>query len=96
MIDGKRFSEVGHGELILSREQFTIRGCIRGEETKLEIPIANLPTLPFKPGRHLEIQKGETIYRCVLNDGKQVMKLINMVKIFYEFNWATAQAGKKG
>ena len=93
MTNGKRFAEVGQGTLSLSREQFTIRGRICGEETELEIPIANLPTLPFSPGKYLEIQKGETIYRCVLDDGKQVMKLINMVKIFYELNWAAAQTG---
>lgn len=95
MTNGKKFAEVGQGELTLSREQFTIRGQIGGEAVELEIPITNLPTLPFSPGKYLEIQKGETIYRCVLDDGKQVMKLINMVKAFYELNWAEAQTGKQ-
>lgn len=30
------------------------------------------------------IQDSQTIYRCVLKDGKLAMKFINMVKIFYE------------
>ena len=39
---------------------------------------------PFSPGKHFEIQDGQMIYRCVLEDGKMVMKFINMLKIFYE------------
>lgn len=94
MICGKKYMEVGQGRLTLSRERFSIRGQIRGEETELEIPIANLPTLPFRPGRYLEIQDGETTYRCVLEDGRLVMKLINMVKIFHELNRAAAPVGR--
>ena len=54
------------------------------EENELLIPITNFASLPFKPGKHLEVQHGEKIYRCVLKDGHLAMKFINMVKIFYE------------
>ena len=86
MIDPKKdaFREVGEGTLHLNREQFRITGTIHGEDADLCIPIGNLPTLPFTPGRHLEIQDGSTIYRCVLDDGRLAMKFINMVKIFFE------------
>lgn len=40
--------------------------------------------LPFSPGKYMEIQDGQNIYRCVLEDGKPVMKFINMVKAFHE------------
>ena len=53
------------------------------------MPIGNVPTLPFSPGKHLEVQDGPDTYRCVLEDGKQVMKFINMVKVFYELNHET-------
>lgn len=88
MIDygSNKFVEVGQGKINLSRERFTISGHINGEETELLIPIANFASLPFCPGRYLEIQHGEDIYRCVLNEGRLVMKFINMVKIFYELN----------
>lgn len=79
----KKFVDVGHGTVTLTQDGFTITGHIHGSPTELTIPIANLPTLPFKPGRHFEIQHGSTIYRCVLEDGKLAMKFINMIKIFY-------------
>jgi hypothetical protein len=86
MIDPKKdaFREVGQGTLHLDREQFHYTGTIGGEATELHISISALPTLPFTPGRHLEIQDGNTIYRCVLEDGRLAMKFINMVKIFFE------------
>lgn len=84
--DRKKFVEVGQGNLTLTREQFTIDAQIRGEKTVLNVPIAGVPSLPFSPGKYLEVQQGSDIYRCVLEDGRLVMKLINMVKIFYELN----------
>lgn len=86
MIDEKKdsFREVGEGALSLDRKQFRITGTLHGEPAELCIPISNLPTLPFSPGRHLEIQDGNKIYRCVLEDGQLAMKFINMVKIFFE------------
>lgn len=88
MIDFEKnkFIEVGHGTLNLSKDHFHIDGYINGNAADIQIPITNLPTLPFGPGKYLEIQHGNDIYRCVLDDGKLVMKFINMVKIFYELN----------
>ena len=84
--DKKKFVDVGQGILTLDRSQFTIQGQIRGESTTLTVPIAGVPTLPFKPGKYLEVQQGNDIYRCVLSDGRLVMKFINMVKIFHELS----------
>ena len=84
----KKFVDVGEGTLQLSDGQFRIEGSIHGEAVDLQISTANLASLPFKPGKHLEVQQGETIYRCAPADGRQVMKYINMVKIFYELNHA--------
>lgn len=86
MIDPKknRFAEVGSGTVTLSQEQFLIDGQICGKAISLPVSIANIPSLPFSPGRYLEIQHGSDIYRCVLEDGRLVMKFINMVKIFYD------------
>ena len=80
----KKFVDVGSGTLSLDRTQFTIEGRIHGTHVTLAVPIAGIPTLPFKPGKHLEVQQGSDIYRCVLTDGHLVMKFINMVKIFHE------------
>ncbi len=86
MIDFKKnkFKEVGQGLLTLTEEYFTIDGMINENAVNLSIPTTQFPTLPFKPGKYLEIQHGSDIYRCVLEDGRLAMKFINMVKIFYE------------
>lgn len=84
MVDGKKYTHAGHGTVTLSPECFRIEGELRGEPVTLTIPIGSFPTLPFRPGSYLEIQDGQTIYRCVLEEGKLAMKFINMVKAFYE------------
>jgi len=79
-----KFVDVGSGSISLSEDGFRITGTIHGEAVDLTVPVGTIPTLPFSPGKYLEIQHGSDIYRCVLTDGKLVMKFINMVKIFYE------------
>ena len=84
--DRKKFMDVGHGTLSLNARQFTIDGVIREQPVSLAVSIAGVPTLPFKPGKYLEVQDGKDIYRCVPEDGRLVMKFINMVKIFHELS----------
>lgn len=86
MVDPKKnkYVPAGQGTVTLSPEKFLIEAELKGETITLSIPTASFPTLPFSPGKYVEIQDGSTIYRCVLEDGKQAMKFINMVKIFYE------------
>jgi len=88
MIDYNKhaFVEVGYGRVSLCRQHFLIDGQINGKAATLQFPIVNIPCLPFEPGKYLEIQHGQDIYRCVLEDGRLVMKYINMIKIFYELN----------
>lgn len=86
MVDDKKckFVDVGQATLSLSREGFHLQGTLNAEATDIRIPIAGIPSLPFKPGKYVEIQQGNTIYRCVLDDGALAMEYINMVKLFYE------------
>ncbi len=86
MIDPKadRFIEVGKAHIHLSKDGFHLRGDIRDEAVDLTVSVANIPTLPFGPGKYFEIQHGTDIYRCYPEDGRLTMKFINMVKIFYE------------
>ena len=88
MIDPKRnrFEEVGRGVVTLDREKFRLVGSSRGKDIALNISISNVPTLPFSPGKRIELQDGPTIYRCVLDDGRLAMKFINVLKAFYEIN----------
>ncbi len=88
MINNKtnKYEKAGQGTITLTQQGFLFSGELNNELTELNIPIQNLPTLPFSPGRYFEIQEGKNIYRCVLEDGKLAMKFINMVKIFFELN----------
>lgn len=85
MVDGKKckFIQVGSGSICLQESGFAVRGNFNGEEKAFTVPIATFPSLPFSPGAYLELQDGKDIYRCVLKDGKPVMKFINRVKCFY-------------
>lgn len=82
----KKFLPVGNGFIRLTRDKFFVTGEINGEQINHEIYTAPFASLPFSPGKHLEIQHGDNIYRCALKDGKMVMKFINMVKAYYELN----------
>ncbi|MDO4815905.1 MAG: 1-acyl-sn-glycerol-3-phosphate acyltransferase [Bacillota bacterium] len=84
--DKHKFVEVGQGTVELSGKQFNLKGSINGESVDYVIPSSKIPTLPFSPGKHFEIQHGQDIFRCVLDDGRLVMKFINALKIFYELN----------
>ena len=94
MIDYKKhkFVSVGEGIVSLSKDGFRIVGTINEEAVDLEIPISGIPSLPFSPGKHFEVQSGKNIYRCVLSDGRLVMKFIHLVKSFYLLN-QTEQVG---
>lgn len=82
----RKFVDAGEGLLNLSRGEFRFVGTLHGEQTELHIPIRNIPTLPFKPGHHIEIQHGDTIYRCLLKNRQLMMKFVNMVELFYELD----------
>lgn len=90
MVDRKRhkYVEVGRGEITLTPEGFRMRGELRNKPFDQTVSIACFASLPFSPGRYLEIQHGGETYRCVLKDGRAVMKFINLVKIYYELHSA--------
>lgn len=93
--DKHKFFQIGQGTVTLCSDHFLISGMINGEETDMKTSIAGLPTLPFSPGKYFEVQDGKNIYRCVLEDGKLVMKFINLVKIFYKLNHPAPEPVKK-
>jgi len=78
------FTKISEGSLRLDRNGFRIEGSRGSRRLEVEQSIANIPTLPFVPGKRIEIQKGSAIYRCVLDEGRLAMKFINYVKAFYE------------
>ena len=96
MVDETRHKmvDVGEGSILLKRGTITLAGTIRGQEINQEVPILGIPALPFSPGKHLEVQHGEDIYRCVFKDGKPVMKFINMLKALYQMEQAELAKAK--
>ena len=86
--DKSKFTTVGEGELKITEERLYLSGNVNGEELSLALQMASFASLPFKPGKYLEVQHGDDIFRCLPEDGRIVMKLINMIKIFYELNTA--------
>ena len=89
MIDyGKHeFVDVGEGKITLDSKDFIIDGTIKGENKTITVETTKFASLPFKPGKFFEIQHGDDIYRCFPKENPViVMKIINMVKIFYELS----------
>ncbi len=82
----KKFLPVGQADVTLSADGFVLKGTLSGEEKELHLPIVNFASLPFKAGRYFEIQNEKNIYRCYPTDGRQVMKVIHMVRTYYQKN----------
>lgn len=80
----RKFVEIGEGEVSVDRHNITLTYTKDGEEFKLEVPTNQFPTMPFRPGEYIELQHGEEIFRCVLDDGRLAMKFINIVKAYHK------------
>ncbi len=83
----KKFLPVGQGVLTLSEETFRLQGTVSDQALDIAVDAGTFPSLPFSPGKYLEFQYGENIYRCMPEDGRLVMKYINMIKVLYEKAW---------
>ena len=81
-----KYVTVGCANVTLTPQKFIIAGPINCKWQKIEIPIAQFASLPFRPGCRIEIQHNKTTYRCVLDESKLAMKFVDMVKIYYDIN----------
>jgi ribosomal protein L37AE/L43A len=86
-----KYVTVGCANVTLTPEKFIIAGPINCKWQKIEIPISQFASLPFKPGCRIEIQYNKTTYRCILDDCKLAMKFVDMVKIYYELHQTNEQ-----
>lgn len=82
----RKFVDIGRAKITLTQDSFIIDGTLNGEEQILEIPHLSFASIPFSPGKRIEIQNNKVTYRCILDDGKLAQKFVNMVKVFYELN----------
>ena len=79
----KKFKTVGEGRLVLDRERMSLGGEVDGAPFEISVPAACFPSLPFGPGKYVEVQDGEDIYRCMLKRGELAMKYINTLKVIH-------------
>ena len=88
MLDYERhqFVEVSKGFIRLDKDQFTINYKENDMDKEVVVPIKSFPILPSKPGVHFEVQNKDEIYRCCLDNGKEVSKWIDVLNIFYNIN----------
>lgn len=84
----KKYVDAGRATVTLTPDAFILDGTINGAEQKIVVPISLFASIPFKPGKRIEIQHGKTTYRCVLDDGKLATKFTDMIKIYYKQNTA--------
>lgn len=80
-----KFQPTGSGTLTLENGILTLEGHNDGQPVSVRAEAAAFPILPFSPGKHLEVQDGNQIYRCRLSDGRQVMAFIHMLKLSHKF-----------
>ena len=76
-----RFVPAGSGCVTVGGQRVKLQGTLQGEPFSLDIDAVNFPTLPFSPGKSLDIQHAGEIYRLHLHDPRVGMKLINLIKI---------------
>lgn len=85
MIDHEqhKYVPVGSGRLTFSRSGISLVGTVKDEPLEIHIPAGRFPTLPFVPGKRLEVQYEGSSYRCVLSNGQLAGKFINLIKVSY-------------
>lgn len=76
----------GTGKISINRTSIDLDGVINGEEKHISLNISTIPALASSPGKHIEIQLGNDIYRAKLKDGSHVVKYLHLLKIFFELN----------
>jgi ribosomal protein S27E len=74
----KKYELVGKGKVCLNKDKIILTG-----DVNKEFNITNYPYLPFIPGRHLDLQDGQDIYRLDFKEKYDVTKFVMLVKIYH-------------
>ena len=87
-VDAKthKFIPRGEGNVRVTDKHIYFTATVDGEPVELELPTACFPSVPFGPGKYVELQHGDEIYRCMLKNGKRTTRLVNFIKIFHKLN----------
>ena len=76
-----KFEEVGTGHISINKENIILKGTINNNAIEYCFFTNAYPMLPFIPGKHLEIQDEQNIYRLKFKDPYNIMIFINILKI---------------
>ena len=68
----------------MDADNFRIAGVVNGKNMDVSIPTASFASLPYKPGAYIEIQNGEQIFRCLPEDGREVIRFIDLLWVFHQ------------
>ena len=74
----KKYEVVGKGIVTLNKDIIILKG-----DVNKEFNISNYPYLPFIPGRHLDLQDGQDIYRLNFKEKYDITKFVMLVKIYH-------------
>jgi ribosomal protein S27E len=74
----KKYELVGKGKVCLNKDKIILTG-----DVNKEFNITNYPYLPFIPGRHLDLQDGQDIYRLDFKEKYDVTKFVMLIKIYH-------------
>ena len=91
-----KFVTRGEGSVKLTDRYIYFNATVDGAPVEFELATACFPSVPFKPGKYVELQHGDMIYRCVLKDGKRATRFVNLLKIFHRLNVHTHDAATCG
>ena len=78
-----KFVHRGQGKVTITKQHLTLTGNVSGEEIEITLPTCAFPSMPFKPGRYLELQHESDIFRIFPTDGSRVMEYVNTVKAIH-------------
>lgn len=87
-IDYKKHAYVdsGKGVVTLKGDLIELKGNIKGEDKVITMNLHDVPCVPNKPSKHIEIQDGDESYRCLPTDGTYVQEITNYIRANFRKN----------
>jgi len=81
-----KFTLHGSGIIRLTDKHISFKAHMDDSDIDFELPVASFPSLPFSPGKYVELQHEDEIYRCAFKKREQVTRFVHLVKIFHRLN----------
>ncbi len=79
----KKYVKRGEGEVTLKDGCVSLVGTHDGETVDFTVSAVHYPSVPFSPGKYIELQHGECSYRCYLEHGYLAQSFVNTIKIMH-------------